>query len=176
LTLEIALVSALAAVIAALVSALVSVLTSERRIAMENVTQERTKWREKIRELSAAYQTLILVDEGHDGKLRELKATFSLRVNPHDADDQRLLQLLSENNTEMADEFIQRVSLLLKHDWERAKHEASLWRSLCETSPTRIAFEDYRPGFEHNYRVCKVSVAWAYLLNLVGLVRARLRR
>jgi hypothetical protein len=47
----IAFVSALAAVIAALVSALFSVLTSERRIAAENIIQERTKWREKIREL-----------------------------------------------------------------------------------------------------------------------------
>jgi hypothetical protein len=48
--------------------------------------------------------------------LRELRATFSLRVNPHDAEDQRLLQLISETNTEKADEFVQRVALLLKHD------------------------------------------------------------
>jgi hypothetical protein len=138
----IAFVSALAAVIAALVSALVSVLTSERRIAAENVIQERKNWREEIRELSAVYQTLVLVAEGRDGKLRELRATFYLRVNPHDAEDHRLLQLISETNTEKADEFVQRVALLLKHDWERAKHEASLWRLLWEKPPARIAFED----------------------------------
>jgi hypothetical protein len=41
-------------VVAALVSALVSVLTTEREIAAVHVTQERMKWRDKIRELALA--------------------------------------------------------------------------------------------------------------------------
>jgi hypothetical protein len=158
---QIAFVSALAAVIAALVSALVSVLTSERRIAAENIIQERTKWREKIRKLSDVYHTLILVKEedGRDTKFRELKATFSLRINPHETEDQSLLQLISGNNADKADEFTTRVALLLKHDWERAKREASLWRWLLEEQPVRVAFKDYRPNCEHDYRVWRSWVA-----------------
>jgi hypothetical protein len=64
------------AVIAALVSALFSVLTAERRIAAENVIQERKNWRDKIRDLaSEVHKALGSTDEA---KLRELRARFSL--------------------------------------------------------------------------------------------------
>ena len=75
------------AVIAAIVSGLVALLTSERRIAAENVIQERMKWRDKVRELPSEVRSAFI---GHDtARLTELRAQFSLRLNPHDLRDQQ---------------------------------------------------------------------------------------
>jgi len=138
------------AVIAAFVSALFSVLTAERRIAAENVIQERKNWRDKIRELaSEVHEALVGIDEA---KLRELRARFSLLVNPHDTQDQEILALITAAHTTHSDEFTQRVALLLKHDWERAKREASLWRRVWERVPARVPFTAFQPGLEHRYR------------------------
>jgi hypothetical protein len=137
------------AVIAAIVSGLVALLTSERRIAAENVIQERMKWRDKVRELASEVRTAFV--EPNTAKLAELRAQFSLHLNPHDQRDQQILALIAPDNTGRVEELTQRVALLLKHDWERAKYEASLYRWLCEKSPERVAFEDYEPGREHDY-------------------------
>jgi hypothetical protein len=140
-------------VIAAIVSGLVSLLVAERRIAAENVLQERTKWREKIRDLALEVHKALVFVEVDAAQLRELRATLTLRLNPHDEKDQEILELIAPENASHAEEFAQRVALLLKHDWERAKYEASLWRWLYEKSPTRLGFNDYTAGREHNYRV-----------------------
>jgi hypothetical protein len=152
------------AVIAALVSALFSVLTSERRIAAENVIQERKNWRDKIRELASKVHAALVLPETESVQLNDLQAKFSLLINPHDNTDQEILQLIAKSGADRADEFTQRVALLLKHDWERAKREASFWRWLFERPPARIRFEDYKPGVKHDYRVwrCLVSAfLWA---------------
>jgi hypothetical protein len=140
------------AVIAAFVSGLVTVLTTERRIAAENVIQERTKWREKIRELSEEYQKLVSIEEDRGRKRRELRETFSLRVNPHDPEDQALLRLICENPIEVSEEFANRVALLLKHDWERGKYEATFLQRCWREPPPRCPFDHYRPGRAHVYR------------------------
>ena len=144
------------AVTAAIVSALVSVLTSERRIAAENVLQERTKWRDKIRVLASKVHEA-LVHEIEAAELDELRAELSLLINPHDSMDEEILHLVAANNAARADEFMQRVALLLKHDWERAKHDASLWRCALQKPPERVAFKDYRPGVPHDYHLWKWS-------------------
>jgi hypothetical protein len=141
------------AVIAAIVSALFSVLTSERRIAAENVIQERKIWRDKIRKLALEVHEALVHPEVEAAKLNKLRAKFSLLINPHDSKDEELLQIIAANIATRADEFTQRVALLLKHDWERAKRDASLLRWLLEKPPERVAFEDYKPGSPHNYCV-----------------------
>jgi hypothetical protein len=141
------------AVIAALVAALFSVLTSERRIAAENVIQERKKWRDTVRDLaSEVFKALHLSDADRVNRIRELRGKFALLVNPHEDKDQQILELIVVEGAGRADEFIQRVALLLKHDWERAKREASLWRRLWEKEPMRACFEGFRPGVKHDYR------------------------
>jgi hypothetical protein len=75
-----------------------------------------------------------------------------LHLNPHDQSDQQILALISLDNAGRVEELTQRVSLLLKHDWERAKYEASLYRWLWEKPPERVAFEGYEPGRPHGYR------------------------
>jgi hypothetical protein len=127
---------------AAIVASLFSVLTSERRIAAENVTEERNVWRGKIREVSVKVsRTLTHQDVNNGGDtLDDLRAEFSLLVNPHEIMDQQILALIAQNGVGGAEEFVQRVTLLLKHDWERAKREASLWRRLWERKPARVRF------------------------------------
>jgi len=141
-------------VVAALVAALVSMVTSERRIAAKNVIQERKIWREKIRTLAEEVFKVLFDPDSHNREnvLRTLRTKLSLLLNPHDIMDQEILQTIDVTNTDWADEFIQRIALLLKHDWERAKHEASLAHRLCDREPTRVAFEQYEPGMAHAYR------------------------
>ncbi len=138
------------AVVAAIVSGLVTLLTAERRIAAENVIQERMKWRDKVRTLASAVRRAMA--ETDAGKLAELQAEFSLHLNPHDQRDQQILALLASTKPDPIQELTQRISLLLKHDWERAKYEASLYRWFLERPPERVAFENYEAGREHAYR------------------------
>jgi hypothetical protein len=140
------------AVIAAIVSGVVALLTSERRIAAENVIQERMKWRDKVRELASEVRRAF-IGQDNTARLAELRAQFSLHLNPHDRRDQQILSLVAPDNADRIDEFTERVALLLKHDWERAKYEASLCRRLWQKCPERLAFEDYEPGRKHDYHI-----------------------
>jgi len=160
----------IAALVAALIAALISVLTSERRIAAENVIQARKDWRDRIRGLASEVHKALAFPDGVEATttLNELHARFSLLVDPHDIMDQEILQLIAAGNAGRADEFTQRVALLLKYDWERAKREASIWRWLCERKPDRVAFTvDYRPGVPHNYRNRR-AVCAKFLKNAAG--------
>jgi len=141
-----------AAAIAALVSALVSLLNSERQIAAQNVIQERKEWRNKIRLLAFAVHKA-LVPEVHASTLNVLQAKLSLLINPHDVMDEEILQIVAACDPARADEFTRRIALLLKHDWERAKHESSIWRSLLQKTPERVAYKNYKPGVPHDYHV-----------------------
>jgi hypothetical protein len=144
------------AVIATIVSGLVTLLVSERRIAAENVIQERTKWRDKIRCLALEVHEAFAKNDA--AKLKELLARLSLHLSPHDSEDQQILALIASGDQNRAEEFTQRLALLLKHDWERAKYEASLWRWMCQKPPVRVGFQDYTPGRERNYRIRRFFV------------------
>jgi hypothetical protein len=141
------------AVIAAVVSAFVSLVTSERRIDAENVLQERKKWRDTIRTLAEEVHVALADPDRQALKLNALRAKFSLHLNPHDPMDQGILAVINVEQFDRQIEFDQRVALLLKHDWERAKREASLWKRVSERSPRRMAFEDFVPGRPHRYRI-----------------------
>jgi hypothetical protein len=80
-------------VLAAIIAALVSLLTTERRIAVENVTQERAKWRARVREMADETQSAIVGAD--EPKLRQLRSKFALVLNPHDSDDRGILNAIS---------------------------------------------------------------------------------
>lgn len=118
------------AVVAALIAGLISLRSSERKIQIENITQERAKWREKIR--SNALFVHQAASSGDNAKLSELHLSFLLLLNPFDKEDQAILEAitalgLTQNVGPRLPEFAGRVSYLLKHDWDRAKHEAKPW-------------------------------------------------
>ncbi|SHG17618.1 hypothetical protein [Vibrio gazogenes] len=117
-------------VIAALVAALVSLRTNERRIHIENVTQERAKWRNSMRCLA---DSLIKSTQKSDStEISALCSQLALNVNPFDKEDISLIEAAeklatSDDKGAQIKEFTERMSLLLKHDWERAKREAKPW-------------------------------------------------
>ena len=77
-------------VVAGLVAALVSLRSSERKIHVENVTQERAKWRKAMRELANA-----LIKAAREGNTRDIElqcAQLVLNVNPFDAEDKALVE------------------------------------------------------------------------------------
>lgn len=116
--------------LAALVAALVSHHSSERKIHAENVTQERAKWRNAMRELADEINKAARAGDSKEIGLR--CAQLALNVNPFDLEDKGLVQAAeslaapSDLNASVR-EFTDRIALLLKHDWERAKREAQPW-------------------------------------------------
>jgi hypothetical protein len=157
--------------LAAVVSGVVAFLISERGIAAENVIQERTKWRERVRDLAEQINQAIVT--GADAnRFHDLRDQLELRLNPHDRLDQELLALVSPAEDayarERANEFNLHVALLLKHDWERAKWEASLLRMLFRRQPKRKKFQCFEPGDDSTY----TRRRWSLFLFLVVLALA----
>jgi hypothetical protein len=123
-------------VIAAVVAGMVSVFSTERRIKVENITQERAKWRDRIRKKALRVERSVM--ERRVGELKRLRLDFALNLNPHDPEDKAILFVISDlariaASLEIGDttsidtklqEFTDRVALLLKHDWDKAKSEA----------------------------------------------------
>jgi len=115
------------AVVAGLVAGLVTLRTSERKIAIENITQQRQLWREKIRDLSLKIKSSY--KSGNKDELNAQYVEMQLLLNPQDRDDKCILDtiwaMLEEaESATLHIVLAEKLSLLLKHDWERAKLEA----------------------------------------------------
>jgi hypothetical protein len=140
-------------VIAAIVAAAVAVWTTQKRISIENITQDRRAWREKIREKALmVHDALIARDEQ---VLNRLRFEFRALLNPRDPDDNEIISCIKPPNEgkefEHADEFAERVSLLLKHDWERVKLEAGplIMRVKCVRDQIKkLIYEPEREKFK----------------------------
>ncbi|MEO8120232.1 MAG: hypothetical protein ABI606_13065 [Rhodoferax sp.] len=133
-------------VLAGLVAALVSLRSSERKIQVENITQERAKWRSAMRELADAI--IKAAREGNMGEIERRSAQLVLNVNPFDAEDKALVvgskRLSGVTDLDVSiSEFTERMALLLKHDWERAKREAHPW-FFRGSKPRRIPYCEYK--------------------------------
>ena len=114
-----------------LISALFTWSVAQRRISIENITQERKKWRDGIREKSLRVRDAIV--SGNQEDINRLRCEFRALLNPNDCNDNEIVESLrlevGENGTptdleKRAEEFAELISHLLKHDWERAKVEA----------------------------------------------------
>lgn len=129
-------------VVAGLLAGLVTLRSGERKIQIENITQERAKWREKIR--ANALLVHKAAEKGDLQALDESRLAFQLLLNPFDAEDVAIIDSITAL-TQTRDpgprlpEFAGRLSYLLKHDWERAKAEAKPW-FFRRKPPPRKAF------------------------------------
>ncbi len=111
--------------IAALISGWVSLRNSARVIHAEYITGERAKWRDKVRCVALNIHEAALAEDSK--RLAELLLELTLFLNPKDAMDLEIVNLvrnLQISQTAPRAEFGQRIALLLKHDWDRAKREA----------------------------------------------------
>jgi mannose/fructose/N-acetylgalactosamine-specific phosphotransferase system component IID len=133
------------AVIAGIVAGIVSIRISERNIAIENITKQRQLWRDKIRkiaiDISSAYA------EPEKKKIQSHYIELQLLLNPNDDDDKSILDtvwaMINETGSSKLDiELAEKLSLLLKHDWERAKFEAKPYHFKV-LSITRKSYNNY---------------------------------
>jgi hypothetical protein len=137
--------AATSAVISAVVSGLFARRTSERAIQIENITKERAKWRDNIRDQALAVHKAARVND--IALLGELRLSLSLNLNPTDREDAGILKVIDmmakeiQPDDRMGQEFADRVALLLKHDWERAKCEAK-----HRKTPPRLTYKEFEAG------------------------------
>jgi hypothetical protein len=143
-------IAAGSAIIGGIIVAAASLRTSTRTIKIENITKERAKWRDKVRKRSLAVHRNAV--KGDVLALEEHHLEFSLILNPLDPMDRAILALIRQLKTTPDEshltEFADRISLLLKHDWQRAKWEAEddwlLLDSDAEPKPERTTYEQFK--------------------------------
>ncbi len=113
-------------VLAAIVAAIVAAWATQRKISIENITQDRRAWREKVREKALSVHDSLVSRKQES--LDRLRAEFRAILNPMDDDDKAIISCITlpeeGKELERTEEFAERIALLLKHDWERVKLEA----------------------------------------------------
>jgi hypothetical protein len=102
----------------------------ERATQIEQVTKERTKWREGIRRLleDIAASYILNKQTAQPEKVAINRAKLAAALNPKDPNDKELLQYydaLFKGEKDNFNAFVTRIALLLKHDWERVKWECT---------------------------------------------------
>lgn len=114
-------------VIAGWMASFISLRNAERAIEIEQVTKERAKWRNNMREIAKEIAEAYFENSKSSvpGKVAGLRGKLATSINPKDdEDDNRILshfdELFSGNRSDL-DVFSKRIALLLKHDWERVK-------------------------------------------------------
>ena len=142
-TIFVAIVAAAASLVGVAIGAAVSLRTNTQNIKVENITKERAKWRENVREKAlGVYKAAVAKDLS---ALDEHHLVFALILNPVDTEDRSILslirQLKSTANEHRLAELADRVALLLKHDWQRAKWEAE---GKKKAEPTRINYAEFK--------------------------------
>lgn len=136
-----AVVVAIIAAIAAIVAAIVTFKVNERNLELKNITEERVKWRIKVREITDNLINEALNEKRDVMKIRRLCCQLAINLNPFDDNDRELIKAaedlgkISDELGKISDEsdmktikkFSEHVQLLLKHDWDRAKEEVRPW-------------------------------------------------
>ena len=94
-------------VIAAIVAAAVAVWTTQRRISIENITQDRRQWQEKVRAKALAVHDALIARDKQS--LDRLRAEFRAILNPGDKHDKDIITCINlpdeGKELERADEF-----------------------------------------------------------------------
>jgi hypothetical protein len=120
---------AIAGIAGAFLALMGVLLTSRWRIAEENILKQRAEWRDKVRSLVAQ-----AVNADTPAEARSVWAELALRMNPIedlDKDDAELVALArslewpENRNDAVRDRLVALAAHILKHDWTRAKWEAS---------------------------------------------------
>ena len=137
--LTLAILSFLGGALVATIGAISMLAATQRRIQMDNVVEERAKWRDKIRCLTSEVHEAIMEKDPVKRRtsILQLKVKFCIVLNPYDCKDKKILESMDDiykcdcgdgckcakTRKEKSDKFSKRISRLLKHDWERAKEE-----------------------------------------------------
>lgn len=146
--------SGLIAIVAVPITAFVTWWIAAKRIVIENITQERAKWREKVRERALPVHDPMIDRNGKD--LDKHRNEFRALLNPFCDEDKDLVQCIRlpqlGDELSQAEEFATRIALLLKYDWELAKYEAKTipflqWKyPFFRCKPKRVLYRVYISG------------------------------
>lgn len=113
---------------ASLIAVFFTWLIATKRTVIEHISQERAKWRDKIRERAICVHDAMI--ERNKEELDRHRIEFRAMLNPSDCCDMCIIQCikLPEPGDELAhaEEFAERIAWLLKHDWERSKRETKI--------------------------------------------------
>lgn len=117
------------ALVGGLVASAITLLIAGKRIMIENVTTERKNWRKDIRIITSDIVKELVKKEPDENVIIELRCRLRCKLNPYDTKDILIIECVDvwplDCRAKMAERFAVLVSLLLKHDWERAKMEAT---------------------------------------------------
>ncbi|BEV72624.1 hypothetical protein THUN1379_21060 [Paludibacterium sp. THUN1379] len=103
----------------------------ERAVQLEQITKERTKWRDNLRQLCEEIAIVHIQNRVHaiPEKVVALRTRLATSINPkdkkHDGAILALFDHLFTNESDDSKELVHRIALLLKHDWERVKWECT---------------------------------------------------
>ncbi|WP_338127337.1 hypothetical protein [Vibrio cincinnatiensis] len=120
-------------VLAALITAVFTRKAHEDNVALKYITEERAKWRQKVKELVSDLTDAVHLSANNREKVQKVRSIsaylkISLNPDPKEKLDSDILACLNEicrnPNYSKVKELEVLVSKLLKHDWERAKKEA----------------------------------------------------
>ena len=125
-------------------TAFVTWLIAQRRLMGEHVTADRTRWRGKIRKRASEAHDAIMSGKVCDAS--KLQNEFRVLLNPFDPDDREILCRIDAEGSDAcrekrARELGRLISLLLKHDWERAKLESGSFACRWFVEPKRVSLE-----------------------------------
>ena len=126
------------------VTAFVTWLIAQRRLMGEHVTAERRKWRDRIRQKALEAHVAIVTGKTDDAS--KLQDEFRALLNPFDRNDLEILRCIdaegcNDCRKDRARKFGRSISLLLKHDWERAKLEAGFFPSSWFVEARRFSLD-----------------------------------
>lgn len=115
------------ALIGAIITGIFQKKDNDSNNKLKYITNERAIWRNNIRNTVSE-----LVSDGGEDSDERLIAQLELNLNPNDKEDEKLIKLaksLLKNNSKdeknkIRNDLLKGTSLLLKHDWERAKCES----------------------------------------------------
>ncbi|HAV1510968.1 TPA: hypothetical protein ACN341_004415 [Vibrio parahaemolyticus] len=120
-------------VLAALITAIFTRKSHEDNVSLKYITEERAKWRQKVKELVSELIEAVHISANNRDKVQKVRSIsaylkLSLNPDPEEKLDSDILTCLNEiclnPNYSKVRELEVLVSKLLKHDWERAKKEA----------------------------------------------------
>ncbi|RVV99958.1 hypothetical protein EKE94_04720 [Mesobaculum littorinae] len=121
------------AAIGAIVGSVITYFAAVRNIHASAVIDERRKWRNKMRKLALGLASAMRDKE--ETKAQLLRDEIRMNLNPSDDMDRSILE------ETCAGKVSKRVSILLKHDWERAKLEASIFKKFLRYADRPIFCE-----------------------------------
>lgn len=126
-----------------LIAGVIAFYVAERRIQIENVTQLRDTWRSDIRAKTIQLHQAIMTR--NEEKIKELHTEFTVLLNPLDINDREILDKIKMADQgeeyDACNEISKRISLLLKHDWQRAKLETK-WYGFLFPEPKRVLLNE----------------------------------